>query len=226
MGCLSNKKNEMNRDVLQNLRENYESPILEKEGLKSNPIDQFKIWFEDALKAEVKEPNAMTLATVSEDGKPSARIVLLKGMDEKGFIFYSNYTSRKAKELEENPNAALVFLWLELHRQIRIEGRIEKVSETISKNYFKSRPKGSQIGAWASPQSQVISDRKILETKVVELNKKYEDSDFLPLPDFWGGYRVVPNKIEFWQGQPSRLHDRLKYSKQENGAWKIERLAP
>lgn len=216
----------MNRDVLPNLRQNYKSPILNENNLKSHPIDQFKIWFEEAMKFGIKEPNAMTLATVSNDRKPSARIVLLKGLDEKGFIFYTNYAGRKAVEIEQNPNGALLFLWLELHRQVRIEGRIEKVSKETSEKYFQSRPKDSQIGAWASPQSQVIENRSVLESKVAKLTKKYRDAEHLPLPDFWGGYRVVPKMVEFWQGQPNRLHDRIRYSKEKKGNWKKERLAP
>ncbi|MDA7625735.1 pyridoxamine 5'-phosphate oxidase [bacterium] len=155
----------------------------------------------------------------SKEGKPSARIVLLKGLDENGFIFYTNYLSRKAEDIKENPNVALVFLWLELHRQVRIEGHIEMVSKEISETYFQSRPKGSQIGAWASPQSQVIQNRNILEENVSELKKKYKETAQLPLPKFWGGYRVIPEVVEFWQGQPSRLHDRLRYSKNEHNDW-------
>jgi pyridoxamine-phosphate oxidase len=216
----------MNRDILPNLRENYESPILEKTDLKADPFEQFNLWFSDALEANIKEPNAMTLATCSKDGKPSARIVLLKGIDEEGFIFYSNYLSRKAKDITENPNAALVFLWLDLNRQVRIEGKIEKVSKKTSEKYFQSRPKGSQIGAWASPQSQIIDNRDILESNVEKLNEKFADNEQLPLPEFWGGYRIVPDVIEFWQGQPSRLHDRLRYSREGEAKWKVERLAP
>ncbi|MCR9289947.1 MAG: pyridoxamine 5'-phosphate oxidase [Bacteroidetes bacterium] len=216
----------MNRDILPTLRETYNAPIFGENDLPSNPLAQFQLWFNDALSNKIKEPNAMTLATCTKEGKPSARIVLLKGLDENGFIFYTNYLSRKAEDIKENPNVALVFLWLEIHRQVRIEGHIEMVSKEISETYFQSRPKGSQIGAWASPQSQVIQNRNILEENVSELEKKYKETAHLPLPKFWGGYRVIPEVVEFWQGQPSRLHDRLRYSKNEDNDWQVERLAP
>lgn len=212
--------------MLLNLREDYNLDKLELGDLAPTPIQQFEKWFNFALSKNVKEPNAMTLATATKDGIPSARIVLLKGFDENGFIFYTNYDSHKAKELIENPKAALVFCWLELHKQIRIEGKVEKVSTEESTEYFQSRPKGSQIGAWASPQSQVIENRDILEKNVKDLNAQYADSEILPLPENWGGFIVKPTKIEFWQGRSSRLHDRLRYTLTENEEWEIDRLAP
>lgn len=212
--------------VIENLRRDYSSAALDITDVASNPFEQFGKWFKEALSSEVLEPNAMTLSTADKNGKPSARIVLLKGFDKDGFVFYTNYGSAKAAELLENPQAALTFLWLELQRQVRIDGTVEKVSCQESEKYFQSRPKGSQIGAYASPQSQVIEDRTILEKNVEELTAKYQDVDVLPLPDNWGGYRVKPTLIEFWQGRPSRLHDRMVYQRQENDNWKIERLAP
>jgi len=207
------------------LREDYRAKSLDITDIVSNPINQFDLWFKEALNAELKEPNAMTLATADKSGSPSARIVLLKGYDEKGFVFYTNYNSRKGKELKENPNAALVFCWLDLERQIRIHGRVEIMSAIESEAYFQSRPRKSQIGAYASPQSTVITNRNILEKNVVQLEEKYKGVDQLPKPAHWGGYRVIPHSIEFWQGRSSRLHDRIRYTK-EKESWKIERLAP
>ena len=193
--------------------------------LDPDPIQQFALWFDEALNASVKEPNAMALATVNEQGKPAVRIVLLKGFDESGFVFYTNYESQKGRELAHHPQAALVFFWQELQRQVRIEGTVKKVSKKISIEYFQSRPKGSQIGAWASPQSQVIESREVLEQNVESLQKRYANDSVLPKPPQWGGYLVRPLKIEFWQGQLSRLHDRICYTK-KRGKWNIERLAP
>ena len=212
--------------MLLNLREDYQSPKLEITDLGENPFVQFHHWFQDALKAGVREPNAMTLATCTPEGRPSARIVLLKGYGEDGFTFFTNYESRKGKELSLNPYAALVFLWLDLHRQIRIEGCVEKMDDRESEAYFQSRPRGSQLGAWASPQSQVLSGRKVLEEKVKLMEKQFEGIQKLPLPSFWGGYVLKPDVVEFWQGQTSRLHDRLRYVLQPEGEWEIERLAP
>ena len=212
--------------MLQDLRENYDLSTLMKKDLKDNPIDQFNVWMKYAIEQEITEPNAMTLATVDANGRPSARIVLLKEVTEKGFIFYTNYGSHKAKQMQQNPNVALVFNWLDLHKQIRIEGKVVKISPEKSADYFKSRPKDSQIGAWTSPQSTVISSRTELEDKKRELEEQYSDTEQLPLPSNWGGYLVEPVLIEFWQGRPSRLHDRFRFKLQEDGNWEIDRLAP
>ncbi len=211
--------------TLENLRKDYRAEKLSETDVKSNPIEQFDHWFDEALKSGIYEPNAMTLATASTDGKPAARIVLLKGFNQDGFVFYTNYLSRKGKELAKNPVVALVFFWPELERQVRIEGTIEKVSKETSEKYFQSRPKESQIGALASPQSQVIEDRNLLEKNWKELEKKYADQE-IPKPSFWGGYLVKPQVIEFWQGRSSRLHDRIVYRKADKNNWKIVRLAP
>jgi len=190
-----------------------------------NPFKQFQKWFDQALRAQLPEPNAMTVATANFDGKPSARIVLLKEFDEQGFVFYTNYQSHKGQNLAQNPWAALVFWWAELERQVRIEGRVEQVSAAESEAYFHSRPLGSQLGAWASPQSQVIDSRDVLEQRLQELKLKYQNLE-IPRPAHWGGYRVIPTAIEFWQGRPNRLHDRLHYRRGDDGNWVIERLAP
>jgi pyridoxamine 5'-phosphate oxidase len=212
--------------MIQDLRENYDLAKLEREDLNYDPFVQFKNWFDYAVSKEVTEPNAMTVATVTADGRPSARIVLLKGFDEKGFVFYTNYNSLKGQELQQNPNTALVFCWLDLHKQIRIEGKVQKLSPQQSTEYFQSRPKRSQIGAWASPQSSVIKNRDILEENTEALKAQYADAKKLPRPENWGGFLVKPTMIEFWQGRTSRLHDRLRYTLEESGGWKIERLAP
>ena len=211
---------------IEHLREDYRLASLDVKDVDENPIAQFGKWLKEALDAQVPEPNAMTLATCTPEGKPAARIVLLKGYDEAGFVFFTNYESRKGKELLHNPNAALVFSWLELQRQVRIEGKVQKVAPEQSTAYFQSRPKGSQIGAWASPQSRVIGEREMLEEKVQKLEEKYANEDELPRPEHWGGYVVQPRLIEFWQGRPSRLHDRIQYTLQSSGEWLIERLAP
>lgn len=211
---------------INHLRENYDSSSLDEGQVDRDPFRQFAEWFQAAQQAGLPDSNAMTLATCTTDGRPSARTVLLKEVDEKGFVFYSNYESRKGKELDDNPRAALLFFWQPLHRQVRIEGIVEKVDQEASARYFQSRPKDSQIGAWASPQSRVIPGRETLEDAVRQLEKEYENTTTLPLPGFWGGYRVLPELIEFWQGRVSRLHDRIQYSLQEEGDWKIERLAP
>ncbi len=216
----------MNKDkTVENLREDYKAKTLNRLDVVDDPIVQFQQWFDEAMKAGQKEPNAMTLATATKEGIPSARIVLLKGYSAEGFIFYTNYKSKKGQELIQNPNAALVFCWLEMERQIRIAGKVEQLSPEASEKYFHSRPKGSQIGAWVSPQSEVIKDRSVLENKLVQLQEEYADADKLPCPPHWGGFIVRPTSIEFWQGRSSRLHDRLHYT-QENGKWKIDRLAP
>lgn len=215
----------MNREIAD-MRQKYGEVELSPENVSPNPFQQFKDWFSVASESGILEPNAMTLASATAEGKPSARIVLLKGIDEKGFLFYTNYESRKGEELIENPQAALIFYWDTLHRQVRIEGKVEKASQKTSDDYFNKRPKGSQIGAWASPQSRMIDSRSILENNKASLNEKYADQDHLPRPKHWGGFRVKPQRIEFWQGRNNRLHDRVVYEKQKNGRWKIFRLAP
>ena len=215
----------INNKLVANLREDYRTKTLEIEEVADNPTQQFEVWFKEALESAIKEPNAMTVATIGLDAKPSARILLLKGFDTQGFLFYTNYDSQKGKELAHNPNVALVFLWKELERQVRIEGKAKKISAKRSTDYFKSRPKGSQIGAWASPQSQVLTNRKELEENYIQLEKQYTNQLVLPKPPHWGGYLVVPDRMEFWQGRSSRLHDRINYTLQED-QWLIERLAP
>jgi pyridoxamine 5'-phosphate oxidase len=205
------------------IRKEYTLETLDIGSVRSDAIEQFNAWFAEALNAQMLEPTAMHLATVSAEGKPSGRIVLLKGVDT-GFLFFTNYESRKGKELAQNQSACLTFFWAELERQVRIEGTIEKVSAAISDNYFQSRPQGSQIGAIASPQSQVIAERTVLEEKISALTEQYKDT-LIPRPSHWGGYRLLPEVIEFWQGRQSRLHDRIRYSR-HNNSWKIERLAP
>ncbi|MEN0050384.1 MAG: pyridoxamine 5'-phosphate oxidase [Bacteroidota bacterium] len=211
--------------IIQDLRENYLKDTLELENTAENPLTQFKTWLDFAIKSKIKEPNAMTLATITKEDRPAARIVLLKGIREDGLVFYTNYESRKGEELVANPYAALVFNWLDLEKQIRIEGKVEKLTHQESESYFQSRPKSSQIGAWASPQSSIIEDRKILEDNVDHLQKQYENQEQLPCPPHWGGFLVKPDLFEFWQGRSSRLHDRIQY-RWIDGAWIRERLAP
>lgn len=211
---------------IADLRQNYTLAGLSEADLHADPIAQFKVWFQQALDADLLEPNAMTLATASPDGKPTARIVLLKGVSDRGFIFYTNYESQKGRQLIANPHAALVFLWDRLERQVRIEGEVEKLTAEESAEYFHSRPKASQLGALASDQSCVIPNREVLEQKLVELQEQYSDDATVPLPPHWGGFRVVPSRIEFWQGRPSRLHDRLVYDLKADGSWQIDRLSP
>jgi pyridoxamine-phosphate oxidase len=212
--------------MLHEMRKDYVSPELEIDDLEANPYHQFHNWFQTAIQENVNEPNAMTLATCTPAGRPSARIVLLKDYGEDGLSFFTNYDSRKGKEISANPHVALVLFWPELYRQIRVEGRVEKLPAEASEAYFQSRPKGSQIGAWSSPQSAEIDNREELLERVDTNEKRFEKQDKLPLPDFWGGYLVKPEAIEFWQGQPSRLHDRFRYTKGEGGKWEIVRLAP
>jgi len=214
----------MNKRVAD-LRRDYSYEVLSETNADSNPFEQFQAWFNQALAAELPEPNAMTIATAGSDGKPSARIVLLKGYDERGFVFYTNYKSHKGQQLLENPWGALVFWWAQLERQVRIEGRVEKVSDGESDAYFNSRPPASQLGAWGSEQSQVIENRQVLEQKLEQLKQEYEGKK-VTRPPHWGGFRVVPVEIEFWQGRPNRLHDRLLYRRSEDGNWKIQRLSP
>lgn len=215
----------MEREIAD-LRQNYTFTNLLETEVDSDPIKQFASWFEEALNADLLEPNAMTLATASSDGKPSARIVLLKGYDERGFVFYTNYESTKGRQLIANPQAALVFLWDKLERQIRIEGKVVKIDGKESDRYFHSRPISSQIGAWTSDQSRVIPNREVLEKRQQELVQKYSDGATIPRPPHWGGFRLIPDVIEFWQGRPSRLHDRLIYRLQDDATWEIVRLAP
>ena len=206
------------------LRQEYTSAGLDKADVDPDPIVQFDEWFENAVEADLYEPNAMILATATNDGKPSARTVLLKGYDERGFVFYTNYEGRKAKEIEANPACALLFYWGELERQIRIEGRATRLSGEESDAYFASRPPGSRLGAWASEQSHPVEDRSILEERVRALQAEYEGRE-IPRPPFWGGYRIEPDTIEFWQGRENRLHDRIVYYPSGRG-WKIVRLQP
>ncbi|MEY3843056.1 MAG: pyridoxamine 5-phosphate oxidase [Bacteroidota bacterium] len=216
---------EIDKKTLQNLRIEYSSSPINESAVDANPISFFGKWFDEAMAAEVREPNAMTLATATRDGIPSARIVLLKGADKNGFSFYSNYLSRKGKELAKNPSACLVFFWPELGRQVRIEGKILKLSKEESEAYFATRPFGSQLGAIVSPQSQVIANREVLDVAYTAYEQKFEGKK-IPKPAHWGGYILNPIAIEFWQGRESRLHDRVKYVLMEKGKWKIERLAP
>ena len=207
------------------IRRDYSHKSLSERDVDANAIRQFEKWWEEAVSSKIDEVNAMTLATASIDALPSARIVLLKEVNEKGFVFFTNYESYKAQQLAENPKACLVFFWKELERQVRITGLIEKITAKQSDDYFQSRPEASRIGAWASPQSRVIEDRDWLDEKFNELVNKMEGTA-IPRPPYWGGYIVKPVVIEFWQGRPSRLHDRIQYTLEENGEWKIERLAP
>jgi len=210
---------------IADLRKNYSQKKLTEKKAKPDPILQFSHWWKQAVKAGIEEVNAMTLATASADGVPAARIVLLKEFNEKGFVFFTNYESFKGKQLAENPKACLVFFWKELERQVRITGLVEKIEVNSSEEYFHSRPADSQLGATVSPQSQVIESREWLEQRFKEAKKQFMNSN-IPKPPHWGGYRVKPVMIEFWQGRPGRLHDRIQYSLLENGEWKMDRLAP
>lgn len=211
--------------TIADLRKDYTLQGLSIFDVSSNPFIQFKQWFDQALTAQLPEPNAMTLATATPEGQPSARMVLLKDFDERGFVFYTNYNSQKGQELAENPQASLVFWWAELERQVRISGRVEKVSENESDEYFDSRPFNSRLGAWVSHQSEVIESREILEERMEKLQTQYQNQD-IKRPRHWGGLRVIPTEIEFWQGRSNRLHDRLLYSRTDGGSWKIARLSP
>lgn len=208
---------------LGSLRRSYGKGALDERDMPAEPLSLFRRWLEEAQKAEVLEPNAMILATVGAGGMPSARAVLLKGQDERGFVFYTNYESRKGLEIAENPNVALVFNWLGLERQVRVEGVASRLSYEASVAYHKTRPHGSQLGEWVSPQSRVIENRAVLEARLVEFEAKYPNE--VPLPAFWGGYRVAPHALEFWQGRENRLHDRFRYSRKVD-RWLLERLAP
>ena len=206
------------------IRQGYKNKGLDKEDLNADPIVQFESWFEEAKKAEPL-PTAMSLATVNNIGEPTVRTVLLKLFDKKGFVFFTNYKSRKADHITDKPNVAVLFNWVALERQVSITGVAEKIKTKESIKYFMSRPRGSQLGAWVSDQSSVLSSRKILEMKLEEMKSKFSDGE-IPLPDFWGGYRIIPKTFEFWQGRPNRLHDRFIYSKLSNEIWKIDRIAP
>lgn len=212
---------------LADLRQEYARAELTRDHVADDPIDQFRDWFDGARRADVTDPNAMTLATAAPDGTPSARIVLLKGLDERGFHFFTNYDSRKGTDLSQNPHAALVFLWKPLERQVRVEGRVERLPDEESTEYFHRRPRASQLGAWASPQSRVVESRAVLKQNLEEAKVEYADHDEIPRPTHWGGYVVRPLQIEFWQGRPNRLHDRLRYRRSDpDEAWTLERLAP
>jgi len=207
------------------MRKEYTSAELDESTVHPDPFVQFRAWFEAASKADFEEPNAMTLSTVASSGKPSSRMVLLKSYDEQGFVFFTNYNSQKGQDLAQNPRAALLFWWDKMDRQIQVEGEVEKISEQESSEYFNSRPRGSQLGAWVSNQSAVISGREVLVDRIEQLSKEYEGRE-IPRPSYWGGYRVKPLVFEFWQGRPNRLHDRLQYRKLANGSWVIDRLFP
>jgi len=211
--------------TIADIRRDYMLKSFLEADAKADAIEQFSNWWQDAVNSEIDEVNALTLCTASADGKPSGRIVLLKGYDAEGFVFFTNYDSNKGKELESNPQACMVFFWKELERQIRIEGTVEKISAEESDDYFFSRPPGSQVGAWASPQSRVIENRQVIEKNVEKYEKEFAAKS-ISRPAHWGGYRLVPTSVEFWQGRQSRLHDRLQYTLLENGQWKMVRLAP
>jgi pyridoxamine 5'-phosphate oxidase len=210
---------------LADLRREYTQAGLEARDLQPDPLRQFAVWFEQALTAAIREPNAMVLATVSREGQPSTRVVLLKGVDERGFSFFTNYRSRKAIDLEGNAKAALNFAWLELERQVNVLGQVTKLSRDEAEAYFRVRPRGSRLGSLASNQSAVIASREVLEDRMRELEGRYP-GEAIPMPEEWGGFCLQPSEIEFWQGRPNRLHDRFRYSRRDGGEWRIERLAP
>ncbi len=207
------------------LRHDYVAHGLRRADLDADPIKQFAKWFGEAAAAEIRDVNAMSLGTIDDDGGPDVRIVLLKAISDRGFVFFTNYRSAKGRQLEANPQAALTFFWVQLERQIRIRGTVEKTSRDESEEYFRSRPLGSKLGAWASAQSEVIDSRDTIEARLAEVAQRFTDVD-VPLPDYWGGYRLMPTMIEFWQGRTNRLHDRFRYSRDTKGTWLIERLSP
>jgi pyridoxamine 5'-phosphate oxidase len=211
---------------LEHLRQDYRLATLDESSCDSDPIQQFAKWFQDAKAAHLKEPNAMSLATCARDGHPSSRIVLLKEFGEPGFIFYTNYYSQKGREIETNPHVAATFFWAELERQVRIEGSITRIDPGKSEKYFRSRPRGSRIGAWVSNQSEIIENRGVIEKRLAEIEARFAGSDDIPPPGYWGGFCISPERIEFWQGRPSRLHDRILYVRDGPPAWKLGRLSP
>lgn len=210
---------------ITNSRHDYAGPGLRRPDLDPDPVRQFSVWFTDAAGAGLRDANAMSLATATPEGEPSVRIVLLKGFDERGFVFFTNYSSEKGRQLEANPRAALAFYWMQLERQIRIAGTVQRTSREESAHYFHSRPRGSQLGAWVSHQSEAVDARRVLDARLAVMIERFAEGE-IPLPAHWGGYRVQPQTVEFWQGRPNRLHDRFLYKRQANGGWLIERLAP
>ena len=211
---------------LEHLRESYKRGALDEAHCDPNPLQQFRLWMEEARAAKLKEPNAMSLATAAADGRPSGRIVLLKELTDSAFLFYTNYTSRKGEEMGANPYVALTFYWAELERQVRVEGEVSRVDRAKSEAYFRGRPKGSRLGALVSHQSEILPNRRPLEEKLAELERQYAATDDVPTPEWWGGYAVEPSTLEFWQGRDNRLHDRLLYRRADTGGWRLERLSP